>query len=112
MEAQLDVDFDDMLRVVSELASVEYDMALVNYELASLRARLADAARKAGLPQSHIERVVQYIGLEPEDRAQIELLVKKQAELKRQQVLAANLLDIMRDKIRVWQTKSANSRKL
>mgnify|MGYP001478765483 CR=1 FL=1 len=114
------VDMDQLYSAWKQTAELEKRVYLFEHTLESLQAGLM---RKAlvdtrvwvnGKPPTsiYLEKVVSVVGFTEEDESNLREVVETLAELKRKYQEAKGNLDILHEQIRIWQTMSANSRKV
>jgi hypothetical protein len=114
-----EIDFDDLYRVWKEVAKLEQMVYNQESILGVTRAgykKLCIQNREFwphGKPPSmeYLKQVVHHIGNSEEDSNYLDSLEIDLARYRREWTEAKGLLDVMHEKIRTWQTKSANARK-
>lgn len=114
-----EVDFDDMYNVWLEVARLE--------ELVSNQESIIDITRAGfkknclennqfwplGKPPSmeYLKQVVHYVGNTREDGEYLDSMERDLLKYKKELTEAKGALDVMHEKLRIFQTKSANARK-
>jgi len=115
-----DVDVDDLYGAWQKLAWLEKSCAEAEFELDAARATYRYAAltdvdcwiNNKPPTSVYLEKIVPFMGNNEGDREQIRALLAEALERKRVAVEAKGCLDVLHEKIRIWQTKSANMRKV
>ena len=113
------IEFDDLYTAWKQVANLE--------ELVSEHTRLLDTARALFKQQclitreywpgnvkpsmEYLRQVVHYIGNTESDKDYLELREKELQKLQKALMEAKGRLDALHEKVRIWQTASANSRK-
>lgn len=114
-----EVDFDDLYRVWKDVASLEQTVSglesLLDMTRAIYKKQCLDNKEywPAGKPPSmeYLKQVVHFVGNTEKDLNHINGLENQLSEMKRQLTESKGALDTMHERIRVWQTQSANARK-
>jgi len=115
-----DVDLDDLYVAWRQLAFDEKRIAEAEATLDGYRAvyryeAMTDHTKWINNkpPTSvYLEKVVPFMGNNDDDREHLIALVAEVLERKRIAVEAKGYLDVLHEKIRIWQTRSANCRKI
>jgi len=114
------IDMDQLFDAWKETARMEKNMYLAEHMLESHQANLMSTALSSpglwvnGKPPtaSYLEKIVAVVGSTEEDKVALETLVNLFAAVKEEYIGAKGHLDVLHEKIRIWQTMSANSRKV
>lgn len=115
-----DVSFDDLHKAWRQLAYEDKRVAEAEATLDGYRAvyryeAMTDHTKWINNkpPTSvYLEKVVPFMGNNNDDREHLIALLSEVLECKRIAVEAKGYLDVLHEKIRIWQTKSANMRKV
>ena len=114
------VDMDQLYSAWQSTAQMEKKMYVMEHMLESLQADLMNKALSNpklwlnGKPPtaSYLEKIVAVVGSSEEDMAALDTLVNLLGAVKEEYIVAKGNLDVLHEKIRIWQTMSANSRKV
>ena len=115
-----EVDLDDLYNAWKMVASLEEQASLVGEQLDATRAAYRYTAmvnRDLWInnkpPTSvYLEKVIPFQGNNDEEAERLSVLLLDYYKIKRELTIAKGYLDILHEKIRIWQTKSANARKV
>jgi len=120
MATDLDVDLDDLHAAWSDMAKYErlvytYERQLESY-IANIQKRLIeDSSLWPNGKQPTVfflEKIVPAVGLTSEDAATISNLHHLIGQAKSDYTKARGTVDELHERIKIWQTKSANARKV
>lgn len=113
LQDEPDISFDDMLNTWINLADVEREVARVEYELERTRAAYRrEAVEQHKKSMTYADKVVTILGNNLEQEETIRNLVYGLTDLRRALTKAKGTLDVMHERNRAWQTKSANLRRM
>ena len=112
------VDFDDLHKAWEDLSHVEKAIAVKEFALESLRAFYKQETLRTATGKkpsmAELDQLVTYLGREghPEDQRAIAELKETLANLYEAKTSLKGALDIMNKKISLYQTRSANMRRV
>ena len=114
------VDLDDLYKAWQNLAYLEEQASLVEARLDATRAIYRQEALTDKTywindkpPTSvYLEKVVPFLGNNPSEGEHLHNILSEFLEAKKEQTIAKGYLDVLHERIRIWQTQSANSRKV
>jgi hypothetical protein len=107
------IDFDDLYGAWEEVAIFQAEHDRIEYTLDQYRAMCKKEAyaEKPRPPMEYLKQVVHYVGNSDGSKEMIDALSERLIKSKAELTKAKGRLDAMQNKVRVWQTMSANARK-
>ena len=114
------VDLDDLHNAWKNIAFLEERAGLVEGQLDTVRAAYRHAAMtnrdfwiNNKPPTSvYLEKVIPFMGNTSSEAERLNLLLIEYLQAKKKLTTAKGYLDVLHEKIRIWQTRSANARKV
>jgi hypothetical protein len=104
-----EVDMEDLMIAWSQVSDLEYAVNFAERELDTARARMKRDSKATG---ETMKQVIHFIGNNEEDAEVLSVLSDKLFTYKAKLTEAKGELDVLQTKIRIWQTRSANARKV
>ncbi len=115
-----EVDMDDLMKAWEDMAhyeslSSEFEHRLETYQAVVCKVAISEEeywVNSKPPTSSYLDKVISLIGVNDKSRVTLDIYFQELFEVRKKLAEAKGKLDVLHEKIRIWQTKSANARKV